>query len=83
MTAAAECSEIPVLTIDGPSGSGKGTIARRLALELGWHLLDSGALYRLTALAANRAGVAAWNEAELARIAANLEVQFSSTGSGD
>jgi len=83
MTAAAELSEIPVLTIDGPSGSGKGTIARRLALELGWHLLDSGALYRLTALAANRAGVAASNEAELARIAASLEVQFSSTGSGD
>ena len=42
-------SAVPVLTIDGPSGSGKGTIARQVAAELGWHLLDSGALYRLTA----------------------------------
>ena len=43
---------VPVLAIDGPSGSGKGTIARRVAAALGWHLLDSGALYRLTGLAA-------------------------------
>ena len=43
-------SEVPVIAIDGPSGSGKGTIARRVARQLGWHLLDSGALYRLVAL---------------------------------
>lgn len=43
---------VPVIAIDGPSGSGKGTIARRVASSLGWHLLDSGALYRLLALAA-------------------------------
>lgn len=42
---------IPVLTIDGPSGAGKGTVAKAVAVALGWHLLDSGALYRLTALA--------------------------------
>ena len=45
----------PLLTIDGPSGSGKGTIARQVAERLGWHLLDSGALYRLVALAAQGA----------------------------
>ncbi len=47
----------PVIAIDGPSGSGKGTIARRVAEALGWHLLDSGALYRLVALAAIKQGV--------------------------
>ena len=51
-------TEVPVLTIDGPSGSGKGTVSRAAAKALGWHLLDSGALYRLVALAARRAGVA-------------------------
>ena len=50
-------SEIAVITVDGPSGSGKGTICQLLARELGWHLLDSGALYRLTALAARHHGV--------------------------
>ena len=46
-----------VITIDGPSGSGKGTVCSMLARRLGWHLLDSGALYRLTALAATRRGI--------------------------
>lgn len=48
---------VPVITIDGPSGSGKGTIAGILARELGWNLLDSGALYRLLAFAATHHGV--------------------------
>ena len=47
-------SGIPVITVDGPGGSGKGTVTQMLAKKLGWHLLDSGALYRLTALAAIR-----------------------------
>ncbi len=50
-------SQVPVIAIDGPSGSGKGTIARRVARHFGWHLLDSGALYRLVALAGMRAGL--------------------------
>jgi cytidylate kinase len=74
---------IPVLTIDGPSGSGKGTIARRIAVELGWHLLDSGALYRITALAAARAGVGDASEPQLAEIASGLDVRFDSSEGGD
>ena len=49
-------ANVPVIAIDGPVGSGKGTIARRVATALGWHLLDSGALYRLVALAAAKLG---------------------------
>jgi 3-phosphoshikimate 1-carboxyvinyltransferase len=67
---------VPVIAIDGPSASGKGTIAARVAAELGWHYLDSGAIYRLTALAAQRAGVAWDDEPALARIAAELDVEF-------
>ena len=66
----------PVITIDGPSGSGKGTVAGRLAKELGWNLLDSGALYRLLAFAAGNHGVALDNEALLSTLAAHLDVQF-------
>jgi 3-phosphoshikimate 1-carboxyvinyltransferase len=67
---------VPVIAIDGPSASGKGTVAARVANALGWHYLDSGALYRLTALAAQRAGIA-WNdEAGVAAIAAALDVVF-------
>jgi len=72
----------PVITIDGPSGSGKGTIARRVADALGWHLLDSGALYRLVALAADRAGKADAGEEELAAIAAGLDVRFAMGADG-
>ncbi len=67
---------IPVVAIDGPSGSGKGTVSRRVATTLGWHLLDSGALYRLVAIAGQRAGLAADDEAGHARLAGHLEVRF-------
>ena len=68
---------VPVIAIDGPTASGKGTVAQRVADALGWHYLDSGALYRLAALAARRAGVALDDEPALARLAANLPIEFS------
>jgi len=68
----------PVITIDGPVGSGKGTIARHVAKALGWHLLDSGALYRLVALAAGRAGMALDDANGLAALARGLDVRFDS-----
>jgi cytidylate kinase len=67
---------IPVIAIDGPSASGKGTVAQRVAAELGFHFLDSGALYRLTALAALRAGVALDDENAVAAVAAALPAEF-------
>lgn len=67
---------IPVITIDGPSGTGKGTIADLLARRLGWSLLDSGALYRALGLAAERAGIGLSREAELAALAAGLQLEF-------
>lgn len=67
---------VPVITIDGPGGSGKGTLAGMLAARLGWHLLDSGALYRLLALAANNHGADLTNEEMLTGLAAHLDVQF-------
>lgn len=66
-----------VIAIDGPSASGKGTIAARVAQELGWAYLDSGALYRLTALYAQRQGVSWSDEAALAELAAALPVRFA------
>ncbi|TVP59813.1 MAG: (d)CMP kinase [Halomonadaceae bacterium] len=66
----------PVVTIDGPSGAGKGTVTQLLARRLGWHLLDSGALYRLTALAALRGGVELADEAALASLALGLDAAF-------
>lgn len=71
----------PVLTIDGPTASGKGTVAAVIARQLGWHLLDSGALYRVTALAARQAGVDWADEEGVARIALNLPVCFDAAGS--
>lgn len=71
-------SGTPVITIDGPSGSGKGTIARRVADALGFHLLDSGALYRLTALAARNRGIDPADTRALERTAAEMEVAFAS-----
>jgi cytidylate kinase len=73
----------PVIAIDGPSGSGKGTIARAVASRLGWNLLDSGALYRLVALAAVEAGVGAEAPARLGALARGLWVEFSQDASGE
>jgi cytidylate kinase len=67
---------VPVLTIDGPSGSGKGTVAKLVAEHLSWHLLDSGALYRLTALACQRHGVDASQESAVEKVAKHLDAQF-------
>ncbi len=69
-------SDIPVLTIDGPSGAGKGTISARVAQQLGWHLLDSGALYRLVALGAQRRHIPLDDENALAEYATTLDVRF-------
>ena len=76
-------SQVPVITVDGPGGSGKGTITQMLARRLGWHLLDSGALYRLTALAAERQRVSLDDEAGLVSVAAGLDVSFLPTGDGE
>jgi cytidylate kinase len=67
---------IPVIAIDGPSASGKGTIAERVAEKLGFHVLDSGALYRLTALFAMRKGVSLADESAVAALAATLPAEF-------
>ena len=75
-------SDIPVITIDGPSGSGKGTIARRVASALGWRLLDSGALYRLVGLAARRRGIPLDDPDQLAGVATGLDVWFASAADG-
>lgn len=74
---------IPVITIDGPGGSGKGTIAQRTALALDWHLLDSGALYRLLGLAAQRHGLALDQEAPLATLAEHLDIEFLTVDLGE
>jgi cytidylate kinase len=73
---------IPVITIDGPSGSGKGTIARRVAEALGYHLLDSGALYRLTAMSAKLRNIALDDSSQLAVVAKELDVRFDSDEHG-
>lgn len=73
---------VPVITIDGPSGSGKGTVSRAVAQALGWHFLDSGALYRLTALAAARLGIDTSDAAAQARTATQMQVQFGTHADG-
>jgi cytidylate kinase len=74
---------VPVIAIDGPSGSGKGTLCQTLARHFGWHLLDSGALYRLTGMAADRHGIALDDELAVAELAKNLDVQFVPGESGE
>lgn len=74
--------QAPVIAIDGPSGSGKGTIASLVAKKLGWSLLDSGALYRLLAFAARNHGVDLTNEEALKLLAAHLDVQFVAAANG-
>ena len=69
-------ADIPVVAIDGPGGAGKGTISRNVAAALGWHLLDSGALYRSIGLEALRTGIDLDAEDQLADLARSLDVEF-------
>jgi cytidylate kinase len=73
---------VPVITVDGPGGAGKGTLSGLLATRLGWHLLDSGALYRLVAVAAARQGVPLDDADSLAAVAASMTVRFSRAADG-
>jgi cytidylate kinase len=76
-------NQVAVVTVDGPSGSGKGTISRQVALRTGWHLLDSGALYRLTALAGLKAGLAVDDRLGHAGLAGAMQVRFGAGEAGD
>jgi cytidylate kinase len=69
-------NDVPIVTVDGPSGSGKGTISQMLARHLGWHFLDSGAMYRVTGLAALRQGIPVERVLELSNLAEKLDVTF-------
>jgi cytidylate kinase len=73
-------ADVPVIAVDGPGGSGKGTITTRLADHLGWYFLDSGALYRLTALAVIKNHVPLDDEVALGELAANLDIRFETSG---
>lgn len=74
---------VPIVTVDGPSGSGKGSLCQMLAKQLGWHLLDSGALYRIVGLAAERQGVDFADGEALAQLAGSLDVQFLAGQAGE
>ena len=71
---------VPVITIDGPTASGKGTVAHRVASLLGWRVLDSGALYRLTALAVKQLGIDPQDTVAVSRVPAGLDIQFHANG---
>lgn len=73
----------PIICLDGPSGAGKGTVSQLLARRMGYRLLDSGALYRVTALSAMRHGVSLDDAEELAKTARNLAVAFEATPPGE
>jgi len=73
----------PIVTIDGPSGSGKGTISRAVAVRVGWHLLDSGALYRLVALAGRKRMLAPDDSQGHAKLAAFMDVRFDVAADGE
>jgi len=75
--------QIPVITIDGPSGAGKGTVASILAKKQGWHLLDSGAIYRVLAVASQHHKLSIDDEESLIPVAAHLDVQFDVTTNGE
>ena len=75
--------KIPVLAIDGPSGSGKGTVGQILAHRLGWHFLDSGALYRALGVAADQARVDLGDQTALAQLAMDMAIRFSPRTGGD
>lgn len=72
--------QVPVITVDGPSGAGKGTVAKIIADQLGWHLLDSGAIYRVLAVAILHHNVSVEEEEPLIPMAAHLDVQFEVAG---
>lgn len=76
-------TDVPIICIDGPSGAGKGTVAHMLADKLGWHLLDSGSLYRVTAFACLHDGVGLGDENKVAEVARHLDVRFEQAPSGE
>ena len=80
MDAPDDARGVPVIAIDGPSASGKGTVAAKVAAALGYHYLDSGALYRLATLAALRAGTNLDDEGALAEVARAMDVRFEEGG---
>ena len=75
-------ANIPVIAIDGPSGTGKGTVAHLLATHLGWHILDSGALYRIVAIGARQQGISAQETDKLCEFARQMQVSFSTEFEG-
>jgi len=79
----AQIKLLPVITIDGPAGSGKGTISQRVAGSLGWHILDSGALYRLVALGALEKAISLDNETKIYQLAESLDVVFLPDSEGN